>query len=146
MARRDRWTHRMSWAICPRRRRFGARSARIRNAGAPVFSTLFAAVKKKPSGRVENRQFPVHNTFAGSRVQSPHAGMPGVHCKGALLVMEEYEQLKKLVADAADDIDKAEGGNKTAGTRVRKQMQSIKEVAQRLRIKILESKSGAETP
>ncbi len=60
--------------------------------------------------------------------------------------MEEYEQLKKLVADAADDIDKAEGGNKTAGTRVRKQMQSIKEVAQRLRIKILESKSGAETP
>ena len=48
--------------------------------------------------------------------------------------MEAYELLKKLV----EDVDKAEGGNKAAGTRVRKQMQDIKNAAQDLRKKILE--------
>jgi len=52
--------------------------------------------------------------------------------------MEGYELLKKLVEDAAEDVDKAEGGNKAAGTRVRKQMQEIKNAAQDLRKKILE--------
>jgi len=52
--------------------------------------------------------------------------------------MEQYELLKKLVEDAAEDVDKAEGGNKAAGTRVRKQMQDIKNAAQDLRKKILE--------
>ncbi len=52
--------------------------------------------------------------------------------------MEAYELLKKLVEDAAEDVDKAEGGNKAAGTRVRKQMQDIKNAAQDLRKKILE--------
>ena len=55
--------------------------------------------------------------------------------------MMEYEQLKELVAGAEDDILKAEGGNKAAGTRVRKQMQDIKAVAQDLRKKILEVRS-----
>ena len=52
--------------------------------------------------------------------------------------MEAYELLKKLVEDAAEDVDKAEGGNKAAGTRVLKQMQDIKNAAQDLRKKILE--------
>ena len=52
--------------------------------------------------------------------------------------MEEYEQLKQLVEAAADDIAKAEGGNKAAGTRVRKQMQQIKAAAQAVRVKSLE--------
>ena len=52
--------------------------------------------------------------------------------------MEEYEQLKKLVEEVAEDIAKAEGGNKAAGTRVRKAMQDIKSTAQELRKKILE--------
>jgi hypothetical protein len=52
--------------------------------------------------------------------------------------MEEYEQLKKLVEEVAEDIAKAEGGNKAAGTRVRKAMQDIKSAAQDLRKKILE--------
>ena len=55
--------------------------------------------------------------------------------------MEEYEQLKKLVEDVADDIDKAQGGNKAAGTRVRKSMQAIKNAAQELRKKILETRA-----
>jgi hypothetical protein len=51
--------------------------------------------------------------------------------------MESYEQLKKLVADADEDIRKAEGGNKAAGTRARQTMQEIKKVAQEVRQKIL---------
>jgi ribosomal protein S17E len=56
--------------------------------------------------------------------------------------MQEYETLKKLVEEAADDVSKAEGGNKAAGTRVRKKMQDIKAAAQSVRQKILE---GRET-
>jgi len=40
--------------------------------------------------------------------------------------MQEYEDLKVLVAEIEADISKAEGGNKAAGTRVRKQMQRIR--------------------
>lgn len=55
--------------------------------------------------------------------------------------MEEYELLRELVDAVADDIKKATGGNKAAGTRVRKSMQDIKEAAQTLRKKILEVRS-----
>ncbi len=52
--------------------------------------------------------------------------------------MQEYENLKKLVAEIESDINKAEGGNKAAGTRVRKQMQMIKQASQLVRNRILE--------
>ena len=52
--------------------------------------------------------------------------------------MQAYEELKKLVAEAEDDIHKAEGGNKAAGTRARKQMQDIKAATQAVRVAILE--------
>lgn len=55
--------------------------------------------------------------------------------------MEEYERLKELVEVAADDVAKASGGNKAAGTRVRKSMQEIKDAAQSVRKKILEVRS-----
>ena len=51
--------------------------------------------------------------------------------------MEAYERLKKLVDDAADDVSKAEGGNKAAGTRARQTMQDIKNAAQEVRQGIL---------
>jgi hypothetical protein len=54
------------------------------------------------------------------------------------MTMEEYELLKKLVEQCAEDVAKAEGGNKAAGTRVRKAMQDIKSAAQDVRKKILE--------
>ena len=54
--------------------------------------------------------------------------------------MIEYETLKKMVAEIEDDLIKAEGGNKAAGTRVRKAMQDIKAAAQEVRVKILESR------
>ena len=56
--------------------------------------------------------------------------------------MQEYEDLKVLVAEIEADISKAEGGNKAAGTRVRKQMQRIKQAAQRVRDAVLEIRSA----
>ncbi len=55
--------------------------------------------------------------------------------------MLEYDRLKEMVAAVEDDLTKAEGGNKAAGTRVRKAMQDIKQAAQLVRIKILEQRS-----
>lgn len=52
--------------------------------------------------------------------------------------MEAYERLVKLVESAADDVEKAKGGNKAAGTRVRKIMQDVKNTAQELRGVVLE--------
>ena len=59
-------------------------------------------------------------------------------------IMQEYETLKKLVEEADSDIKKADGGNKAAGTRVRKQMQQIKQAAQVVRNKVLEIRSTEE--
>jgi len=56
--------------------------------------------------------------------------------------MQEYEDLKTLVTEIEADINKAEGGNKAAGTRVRKQMQSIKKASQNVRKSILEIRSA----
>ena len=55
--------------------------------------------------------------------------------------MQEYENLKVLVAEIEGDINKAEGGNRAAGTRVRKQMQKVKQTAQLVRNRILEIRS-----
>ncbi len=55
--------------------------------------------------------------------------------------MQEYEDLKALIAEIENDISKAEGGNKAAGTRVRKQMQRVKQAAQVVRSRILEIRS-----
>jgi hypothetical protein len=56
--------------------------------------------------------------------------------------MQEYETLKQLVAEVEDDVNKAAGGNKAAGTRVRKKMQEIKSAAPAVRQKILEGREG----
>ncbi len=56
--------------------------------------------------------------------------------------MQEYESLKVLVTEIESDVNKAEGGNKAAGTRVRKQMQDIKKAAQAVRNSILEIRSA----
>ena len=56
--------------------------------------------------------------------------------------MQAYEDLKQLVAEIEADINKAEGGNKAAGTRVRKQMQMIKQASQNVRNTVLEIRSS----
>jgi len=62
--------------------------------------------------------------------------------------MEEYLKLKQLVEEVAEDIYKAVGGNKAAGTRVRKVMQDIKNVAQEVRKKVLDlrQQEGSQKP
>ena len=52
-----------------------------------------------------------------------------------------YEQLKTLVHEAEEDVTKAAGGNKAAGTRVRKKLQDIKTHAQDMRKVVLENRS-----
>jgi len=54
---------------------------------------------------------------------------------------DAFEELEKLVAAAKEDYQKAVGGNKAAGTRVRKSMQDIKQQAQNIRVKVLETRS-----
>ena len=60
--------------------------------------------------------------------------------------MQEYETLKRLVDEALEDVNKAQGGNKAAGTRVRKKMQEVKDAAQAIRKKILEGRDQTEPP
>ena len=52
--------------------------------------------------------------------------------------MDLYETLCRLVREVEEDMKKAAGGNKAAGTRVRKSMQDIKALAQELRKEMLE--------
>jgi len=56
--------------------------------------------------------------------------------------MQEFETLKRLIQEVEDDVAKASGGNKAAGTRVRKKMQEIKAAAQEVRKKILEGREA----
>ena len=55
-------------------------------------------------------------------------------------MLEAYERLKQLVASAEEDVRKTEGGNKAAGTRVRKIMQDVKNAAQDVRKSVLASR------
>jgi hypothetical protein len=59
-----------------------------------------------------------------------------------VILMQEYEDLKVLVNEIEADVNKAEGGNKAAGTRVRKQMQRIKQASQLVRNRVLEIRSA----
>ena len=59
--------------------------------------------------------------------------------------LPEYEELKQLVVEVEEDVNKALGGNKAAGTRVRKAMQAIKSKAQDVRKKILEGRNDDDS-
>jgi hypothetical protein len=61
-------------------------------------------------------------------------------------VVEEYLKLKRLVEEVAEDVYKAQGGNKAAGTRVRKAMQDIKNSAQEVRKKVLDLREEEDNP
>lgn len=60
--------------------------------------------------------------------------------------MDDYLKMKQLVAEIEDDVYKAQGGNKAAGTRVRKTMQDIKNLAQDVRKKVLDLRAADEVP
>jgi vacuolar-type H+-ATPase subunit H len=51
--------------------------------------------------------------------------------------MKKFEELEKLVAETREDAEKFfEQGNKAAGTRVRKNMQTLKNLAQEIRSEV----------
>ncbi len=55
---------------------------------------------------------------------------------------DRFEQLSSFVADMSDDFNKFYvKKNKAAGTRVRKGMQELKQMAQDIRIEVQESKN-----
>ena len=57
--------------------------------------------------------------------------------------MELYEQLKTLVATLEEDVTKFyEKGNKTAGTRIRKGCQDIKNLCQEIRVDVSSKKNN----
>lgn len=58
--------------------------------------------------------------------------------------MELYETLCRLVREVEEDMKKAAGGNKAAGTRVRKSMQDIKDTAQQIRQRVLDMRGTEE--
>ena len=58
--------------------------------------------------------------------------------------MELYETLCQLVREVEEDMKKAAGGNKAAGTRVRKSMQDIKDTAQQIRQRVREVRGTEE--
>ena len=58
--------------------------------------------------------------------------------------MDLYETLCRLVREVEEDMKKAVGGNKAAGTRVRKSMQDIKDTAQQIRQRVLDMRGTEE--
>tara|TARA_R110002153_G_scaffold45650_1_gene128782 strand:+ start:706 stop:894 length:189 start_codon:yes stop_codon:yes gene_type:complete len=53
-----------------------------------------------------------------------------------------YDELQNLVNDCQGDVTKFVDGNSSAGTRVRKVMQSIKDLAQQIRIEVQNQKNS----
>lgn len=66
-------------------------------------------------------------------------GCPGITEKGSAH-MDLLEQLQQLTESCREDYNKAKGGNKAAGTRVRKTMQEVKNLAQEIRKEMLGSR------
>ncbi len=56
--------------------------------------------------------------------------------------MQQYETLKQVVAELDTDLPRALGGNKAAGTRIRKKLQQIKALAQQMRTLMLEAREN----
>jgi|TARA_R110000803_G_scaffold44992_1_gene95057 hypothetical protein len=54
-----------------------------------------------------------------------------------------FDQLQDMVNDCQGDVTKFVEGNSSAGTRVRKAMQSIKGLAQEIRIEVQNQKNSA---
>ena len=52
-----------------------------------------------------------------------------------------HEMMQTLIATAVD-VEKFEDGNKSAGTRIRKNMQNVKNLAQQVRVEVQEMKNA----
>ena len=54
-----------------------------------------------------------------------------------------FDQLQNIVNDCQGDVTKFVDGNSSAGTRVRKAMQTIKGLAQEVRVEVQDQKNSA---
>ena len=54
-----------------------------------------------------------------------------------------FEQLQNIVNDCQGDVTKFVDGNSSAGTRVRKSMQVVKDLAQQVRVEVQDQKNSA---
>ena len=52
-----------------------------------------------------------------------------------------YDNLQNVINDGQSDVTKFVGGNKSAGTRVRKAMQAVKSLAQEIRVEVQDQKN-----
>lgn len=57
--------------------------------------------------------------------------------------MDSLQQVEQLIASIKEDYEKGKGGNKAAGTRVRKTMQEVKNLAQQIRQEMLDSREAS---
>ena len=53
-----------------------------------------------------------------------------------------YDSLQNVINDSQSDVTKFVGGNKSAGTRVRKAMQAVKSLAQDIRVEVQDQKNN----
>ena len=53
-----------------------------------------------------------------------------------------YDNLQNVINDGQSDVSKFVGGNKSAGTRVRKAMQLVKALAQEIRVEVQDQKNS----
>ena len=53
-----------------------------------------------------------------------------------------YNEMLVTLEKGIEDVEKFEDGNKSAGTRVRKNMQDVKNLAQQIRVEVQEMKNA----
>tara|TARA_R100000808_G_scaffold10031_1_gene27080 strand:+ start:699 stop:899 length:201 start_codon:yes stop_codon:yes gene_type:complete len=54
-----------------------------------------------------------------------------------------FQQMEGEFVNAIEDVEKfVDGGNKSAGTRIRKRMQNVKNLAQKVRVEVQEQKNS----
>ena len=53
-----------------------------------------------------------------------------------------YDELQNIINDSQSDVTKFVEGNNSAGTRVRKAMQTVKSLAQNIRVEVQEQKNS----
>ena len=53
-----------------------------------------------------------------------------------------YNKMLVTLEKGIDDVEKFEDGNKSAGTRIRKNMQDVKSLAQQVRVEVQEMKNA----
>ena len=54
----------------------------------------------------------------------------------------EFDQLQDVINDCQSDVTKFVDGNNSAGTRVRKAMQAVKQMAQNIRVEVQDQKNA----